>query len=249
MGFNKTFKSLNHFIERGFFMKRTLLMLFGVGIVGLGVFFYTAFYGIPWKKASTAKQLEEYVEKKYAIDVSVKSKYYNFKSDSYGATFVLDENTALSFEAEKITNGEIFDYYPEAVWVEEAKNDIYPVLNKSFPSFSVSTTSINPVYGIGSELNVKENVPSYKDVYTGIDLGIHFNELWTKENEEIILKESFEFISSLQKSGVKNLGIRLYFKDKDVPEQKTKTFSISIEGNDLMKIEKEEDVQKYINIF
>ena len=230
-------------------MKKAFLMLLIFFILGVGVFFYTAFNGTPWKKASTAKQLEAYVENKYAIDVSVKEKFFNFKGSNYGATFILDENPNLSFTAEKITNGTVQDYYPEAVWVQEASEDVEPVLNKSFPSFSIRTSSINPVYGMGSEHNVKENVPSYKEVYTAIDLGVHFNEPWTKENEELILKESFEFISSLQQSGVKNFGIRLYFQDKEVEDEKTKTFSISIEGKDLTSIEREEELKKYISIF
>lgn len=223
--------------------------MFGLAILGVGAFFYTAFFGTPWKKATIAKELEAFVEKKYAIDVRLKEKTYNFKDGSYGAIFALDENPKLSFGAEQLTNGKIFEYYPEAVWVAEAEKDVYPVLQKSFPSLSLGTYSIAPVYGVGRDLNIKEDIPSYKNVETGIGLAVHFHDVRTKEKEEVLVKEAFTFVSSLQKKGIKNLDVRLYLGEKATEEQKTKTFSISIEGEDLLHIKTEEDVKKYINIF
>lgn len=82
------------------------------------------------EKTSTAKELETYVEKKYNIQVDLVNSSYNFKEGNYGATFALNDNPKISFNAMKLKNGEIQDYYPEAVWVDEAQNDIYPLLKK-----------------------------------------------------------------------------------------------------------------------
>lgn len=230
-------------------MKKIFLILFVLVIISIGGWLYTSFYGLPWKKSSTAKELETYVENKYDIQVNLVESSYSFKDSNYGATFELHDNPRIVFSALKLKNGEVLDYYAEALWVDEAENDVYPILKKSFPTLSIESYNMSPVYGVSFDLGEKKEIPSYKDIRTGMSLGVHFNDKWTKENEDVLVKEAYHFISMLQENGVENIEIYLYLKDKEKEEKRTETFSIHIEGKDLQNIHSEEDVRKYIEIF
>lgn len=230
-------------------MKKTVFILVLIIATGLGLLVYTSFSGTPWGKTSSAQELEKFVEKKYSIDVQLKETNFNFKDGSYVSTFVLNNEDGLSFEAEKSSSGHLSDYYPEAVWVKEAKKDVYPVLKKSFSHLSIEFDSLDSVYGVGSDMNIKKDIPSYKDVDTGVDIGVHFKDRWTKENEDILVKEAFTFVTALQKKGVANLGVRLYLQDELNDGKGDRTFSISIENSEFATIKTESDIKKKIEIF
>lgn len=230
-------------------MKKGVLLALTLSVVGVCLYFFIAFYGLPWKKASTAKELERYVEEKYAIDVRLKERYYNFKDGSYAAEFTLESDPSISFSAAKYHSGTLSDYYSEAVWVNQVEMDIAPILNRSFPSLSMDSHSVNPVYGMGDELVNGQDIPSYKDVLTGVDVGVHFATAWTEETEELLVKEGFDFIASLQAKGVQNIGVRLYLQDKPLEDDRTQTYAISIEPSDFNQIETIEDLEKHLIIF
>lgn len=202
--------------------------------------------GLPWKKEKVAMELKQYVEEKYDIEVELEESYYNFKDKSYGATFVLKNEQSISFSAEKNRSGELDDYYPEAVWVNEVKNDVTPILKQSFPSFSIEDFLVNSVYGMGDELVKGKEIPSYKDVYTGTSINAYFRDNWTNETEQKLLKESYAFISSLKEKGVRNIDLNLYLKEKNDGDV---NFVISIKGQDFNKIESEEDLKKFRETF
>lgn len=210
---------------------------------------YPTFYGTPWEKASSAQELKQAVEHKYDIEVDLKETNYNFKDGRYVSTFSLQGDDSLTFEAEKSPGGSMSDYYPEAVWVKEAKKDVYPVLKESFSPLSIELYSLDSVYGVGSDMNIKKNIPSYKDVDTGVDIGIHFKDKWTKKNEDILVKETLAFVRALQKKGVANLGVRLYLQDKLNDGKGDATFSISIENSDFAKVKTEADIKRKIETF
>ena len=229
-------------------MWKTLLKIFAVLAICVVGFFYVSFFGLPWKKVTVAKELEQYIEKKYAIDVDVKDRYYNFKDGSYGAIFV-ETTQQIDFTVEKISNDDILDYYAEAVWVEQVTVDTAPIIEKSFPSFTVKEPYISPVYGIGNDLTVTKDIPNYRDVNTMVSLILRFEETRTKQTEEVLVTELFAFIQALQQVGIENVGITVYLDEEESPERKPKTFSISFEGHDLKNIHSEQQLQKFINIF
>jgi hypothetical protein len=47
-------------------------------------FIHVEFNGLPWKKHRVSKKLQEYAEKKYNIETTIKEKYYNFRNGGYG---------------------------------------------------------------------------------------------------------------------------------------------------------------------
>lgn len=69
----------------------------------------------------------------------------------------------------------------------------------------METYNISPVYGVGSYVSESKEIPSYKDMETNLSLGIHFYDMWTKEKENILVKGTFNFISTLQQKGAKKL--------------------------------------------
>lgn len=207
-----------------------------------------SFYGLPWKKAQTAKELEAYVEDKYDIAVHLKERHYNFKGMNYGATFVLEDNEHILFTAEKYKSGTLSDYYAEALWVEEAKNDIDPLLKESFASLTMKESRINPVYGMGDELVKDKEVPSYKMVKTGVDVAVYFKDEWNKTSEVALVNEGFKFIQLLKEKGIVTLGVRLYL-ERELEENRTQMFAIAIEPKDFQHITSPRDMEKYTMIF
>lgn len=229
---------------------KKVLVFSGVLVVVVGfLYLYFSFSGLPWKKASTTKDLHRFVEEKYGIAVQVKEPFYNFKDGSYGAIFATTSEPIVEFSAVKFHNGTMSDYYAESVWEKEATEEITPIMKQVFQQLTVENYAVNPVYGMGAELVKGKDIPSYKEIETGIDLGIHFNEKWSNKTEEALLKEGFLFITSLQEKGIKNIGIRLYLAERNLGNERTETFSISIDGKQLSTIQTEEDFKQFINIF
>lgn len=228
---------------------KIIVISIGTVVLALSTMTYSVFFGVPGGESRAEKTMEAYVEKKYDMKVTAKKTFFNVKNGGYGSEFKIDGNPKETFEVEQFKSGEVLDYYPESVWVREAEQDIYPALQKSFPSLTVEDKSVNPVYGMGSDLGIKKDIPSYKDVDTGVDVGIQFKEVWTEENEKILLQESLDFVKTLQNKGVKNLGIRLYLKEKDEDVKGDQSFSIALEGKEMETIQSIDDLKKHIEIF
>lgn len=225
-------------------MKKYLLIFCGIFVIFVICYFYASFYGLPWKKDSVAKKLESYVEEKYDIQVELVEKYYDFKGGSYGAKFVLKDNDKITFSAYQYHTGILSDEYPEAFWSQEVMDDVTPVLKQSFPTLNVKDYYAIPVYGMGDELVEGKEIPSYKEVNTEIVFAVAFSDKWTKETEETLIKESYEFITSLQEKGIKNLGVTFFLEKES--EEGVGYFTIAVDGNEFNQIKTEEDVRKYI---
>lgn len=97
---------------------------------------------------------------------------------------------------------------------------------------------------MGDELVEGKEIPSYKEVNTEIVFAVVFSDKWTKETEETLIKESYEFITSLQEKGIKNLGVTFFLEEES--EEGVKYFNIAVDGNEFNQIKTEEDLRKYI---
>ncbi|MDN4608175.1 hypothetical protein [Sporosarcina highlanderae] len=124
-----------------------------------------------------------------------------------------------------------------------------PVIEDSFATLSIQDYSVHPVYGIGHDLKVGKEVPSYKEVKTGVELSIRFKDAWTEENEEKLIAEVASFIERAHSKGIKNISMRFFLQDKVMEDGRINTFSILIEDIDLSTIQTKEDVKKYITTF
>ncbi|MFS0824713.1 hypothetical protein [Bacillus sp. 1P02SD] len=228
-------------------MKKIIILVVLLLIVAFVFYLYASFYGLPWKKTQVSNELKQYVEEKYDIEVAIEESYFNFKFDHYGTIFKLRDDKEFSFSAEKRRDNAIHDYYPEAVWEKEVKEDLTPLIDSSFDSLSVDRYGVYPVYGIGNLEDIQKDVPSYKDVQTGINSVIHFKEEHSSKTEEALIKEIFSFIQKVNEKGIRN--IELTFDLKEQEEEKPKTFYITIPSDKLYTIKTEDDVKKYIKEF
>lgn len=229
-------------------MKKIILLVVLLLIVAFVLFFYVSFYGLPWKKTQVSNELKQYVEEKYDIKVDIEESYFNFKFDNYGTIFTLKDDKEFSFSAEKRRDNTLHDYYPEAVWEKEVKGDLAPLIDSSFDSLSVERYGVYPVYGIGSLEDIKKDVPSYKDVQTGINSVIHFKEERSSKTEEALIKEVVSFIQKVNEKGIKNIELTFYLKEQE-QEEEPETFFITIPSDKLNSIKTEDDVKKYIQVF
>lgn len=122
-------------------------------------------------------------------------------------------------------------------------------MDESFKSLTIDRFGVYPAYGMGSYLDIKKDVPSYKDVQTGIDFMIHFKEKRSSKTEESLIKEVFSFIQKVNEKEIKNIQLMFSLKEKKQESGISETFSIMIPSDKLDTIETEEDVKKFINIF
>ena len=230
-------------------MKKIILLAVLLLIVAFVLFIYVSFYGLPWEKTQVSKELKQYVEEKYDIKVDIKESYFNFKFDNYGTIFTLKDDKEFSFSAEKQRDNTLQDYYPEAVWEKEVKGDLVPLIDSSFDSLSVDRYGVNPVYGIGNLEDIKKDVPSYKNIQTGINVVIHFKEERSSKTEEALIKEVVSFIQKVNEKEIKNIELTFYLKEQELEDKKPETLYITIPSDKLYSIKTEDDVKKYIQVF
>ncbi|MGY3716266.1 YfjL-like protein [Sutcliffiella cohnii] len=230
-------------------MKRFIrIFLITTSIIGISfiVFGYTLFNGLPWKKHTVASELEAYVEEKYDIEVKVKEKTYNFKDGNYGIIASLQNQPNITFSAEKLSSRKdvIFDYYPEAIWVEEINSELAPILNENYPKDFIF---IDAVYGSGQEMNMKKQIVSYKVVPHPFFVHINVDEPISEEH----IKNYYEIVKFLQERKISNIELSMGFSTEEMKDSSQKpTFTtIRIEAHNINSIQKKEDVYNFIETY
>lgn len=220
--------------------KMKLIMILLIMAVVLLFIVYSVFFGLPWKKASTAKKLETYVEEKYDIQVAKKETYYNFKNNSYGAKFVSKTPHSVTFLAE--TNGEQFiDYYPEAVWKRQLSNDIKPEIQKVFSH--IENITIEGTYGLGEELGIQQKIPAYQSVNGEFIVLIHLTNKWDREVEEKVIDSTYQLVQVLQEKEINNVSIHV--QGKESKEGETAPY-IDIPSKKIRTIQEKSDIETYV---
>lgn len=230
-------------------MKKTLRIIFLVVlafIIGIAIFVYTSFTGLPWKKTQTANELETILEEKYGTDVEVLESYYNFKSGGYGAKFKGKHGeTDFTFFAEK-TSGYIYEYYIEGLWEWQLRGDTEAILEEYQDRLDIDFYDYIYNYGIAEELKIDPvNIPHYSEVDSQLEIIMHLKDEWNEESRDRDIGEVYSFINELKENGIENIGLMVNSKmEKGKP-----TYYISIPPGEFNKIQSPSDLEKYLDKF
>lgn len=208
------------------------------GVVAVGGYLYTSFYGVPWKESSAAKDLQKYVEKKYNIKTKIKDTFYNFKDGHYGVRLSEKGKKGLEFSAE--TDGEqMIDFYPEGLWKWQLENELYPIVKQHITN--MESHRAVPVLGMGYEKN--GIVPHYKEVKEGIGYFVHLQTEWNPKTEEKVIHELFHVTKIMKEKEIKDIEFVVVFagKEDDTPSKR-----IRILPGEMNHIQTREDIRNYI---
>lgn len=123
--------------------KRILIISAVVIVIGIAAWIASGIYGLPWKEKAVAAKLENYLEKKYEQNFTLKESFYNFKDGSYGAWFYPASDPELEFYAEEgFAEYTYVDIYPEVLWARQLKEAVQPIAKEIFPDASVDTNYV-----------------------------------------------------------------------------------------------------------
>lgn len=218
--------------------KKWTIGILAAGAVAVGGYLYTSLKGVPWKESSAAKDLQEYVEKKYNIKTKIKDTFYNFKDEHYGVRLCEKGKKGLVFSAE--TDGEkMMDFYPEGVWEWQLENELNPIVKQHITN--TKSYQATAVYGMGYEQNGV--VPHYKTVKEGIGYTVHLQAEWSSKQEEKVVHELFHVTKMMKEKGMKYIEFVVYFKEK---ENESVGKRIEILPGEIENIQNREDIRKYI---
>ena len=236
---------------KGDMMKKSIKIILWIGlaaIISFAGYLYFSFNGVPWKKVQVAQEIEKHVEKKYNTDVEVVDTYYNFKFGNYGATFKAQkDNIEFTFDTEKTRSGNYLDYYVEALWASQLKEDSEPIIKQSFESLAIESYDYHFTYGIATDLQIKsDHIPNYKTVNSQLDLVLRLKNYWSEETKKKGIDATFTFIQELKKKGIDNIGLRIYYKEKVEEQKNWNYYGISFDPGDLKKVQTQKDVENYL---
>lgn len=229
--------------------KKAVFIVISIFIIGIAILGYTLFYGIPFKKAIVAKELETHLEEKYEMDFHLQKAHYNFVDGNYNGIFYPEAQEELVFLAEKRNrNGGYYDEYPEAIWQTQLTQDLTPIVNQHFDEYEELMVLISG--GASYEMQTGKEIPHYKEAPEYIHLVIKSSEKWSLESEKKEAESLYNLIQELQKQNIA-LDISLYFNDEEGLNDSEKPFSheIYVTFRDLANIRSIEDVLEYSLVF
>lgn len=216
-------------------------------IVSFGLVVYFSFFGFPWTKWSTVQEIKQYLHETYTEEMVVKRGTFNFKDGKYGALVQLKNDPDVSFIVEQsYREGEQFvDYYPEALWKQQAKDDVEPLVKQVYPS--PERFSILMVHGISHEMEFnREQIPHYREVEQVRDfllLHIQLKESFDTENKEKEFEKVFQLIEQLKKKDLGWIGLTIRYKnDEDTKEDP----GVYIEVGEMESVKSVSDVQHFV---
>ena len=231
-------------------MKKSIKVTLGIvsaAVIAFVGFGYVSFNGVLWEKVKVSQELEKHVENKYNINVEVVDKYYNFKDGKYGAIFkVHGDQGGFTFNSDKVSDGEYWDYYVEELWKSQLKKESEPIVKHSFKSLPIVSYDYFFIYGIADELQIKsDNIPNYKKVNSKLDLVLRLQDYWSEETKKKGINETYTLIQELKKKGIDNIGLTIYYKERSDEQEKGPFYGISFEVGDLKMVHAKEDIEKY----
>lgn len=223
-------------------MKKLLGYVTVIFILTLSLWLYVSFNGTPWGKMVSASKMESYIEDKYKTEFIKNKTDYNFYMGTYLTEFSLKSDPAMKVLVEESTNEShpFVDYYAEALWQQQLKEDFSSLLEKEFPGETILYSS---VYGIGSDVSNPEEIPHYSQVNHPFSLIVKFERNFTEQDKENVSKKTYEIIKEIQKKELSNVELFISFDDG-----KGKSFtSINVHPETISNIKSEKDIYSLIN--
>lgn len=161
---------------------------------------------------------------------------------TYLTEFTLKSDPDIKVLVEESTNdsNSFVDYYAEALWQQQLKEDFSSLLEKEFPRETILYSS---VYGIGSEVSNPEEVPHYSQVNHPFSLIVKFERNFKEQDKENVSKKTYQIIKEIQQRELSNVEIFISFEDG-----KGESFtSININPETMPNIKSEKDIYRLIN--
>lgn len=143
----------------------------------------SAFYGLPWKEKAVAAKLENYLEKRYEKDFTLKESFYNFKDGSYGGWFYPAGDPELEFHAEEgFAEYTYVDNYPEEVWARQLKEAVHPLTKGIFPKVS----SVSTGYVTYESLDIVKGpeIPPFDQAGAMLSVRVEEKEAFNEKEEQ-----------------------------------------------------------------
>ena len=120
------------------------------------------------------------------------------------------------------------------------------MIKHSFVSLPIESYDCSYIYGIAADLKIKsDNIPNYKKVNSQLDLVLRLQDYWSEETKEKGIDETYSFIQELKRSGIDNIGLRIYFKERAEEQEKGNFYGLSFEAGELKQVQTQEDVEKH----
>jgi hypothetical protein len=210
-------------------------------VVGIVLFFYIGFAGLPWKKWTVGNQILSYLEEKYEEDFQIEERYYNFKDSSYGIKVYPTKKPDLVFNAaEGWGNHEFIDFYPESIWEKQADADFRDIVKEIYPT--LRNFRAGTVYGEGVELVQGPQIPSYLEAKAFVDVAVMIPEKFRESDED------FEkMLKLVEYANQKGGNIHIFIVYEPTEDDSKDTFYINFTNEEIKKIHTIDDVKKYYN--
>lgn len=220
----------------GILKSKTFFVLAVVLFIIFGFIFYF-FYGTPWDMISYKNKFETYLENKYEKDFVIKEISFDFlHGGTYHAYAFSEDNPEVTFHVGQNSKlDEIDDAYHYEIWKYQARNEITPIIEETFPK------KFNHAVEVGDFLapnNTKSsNVPNYKDMVT-LEIGIAMdNTNITEENKKTEMRKAFKLLEVLNEKGV-NIGhFGISYKNK----------TLQLSPSEINSVNKYVDLKKWLN--
>ena len=162
--------------------KRFLIISAVVIVIGIAAWIASGVYGLPWKEKAVAAKLENYLEKKYEQNFTLKESFYNFKDGSYGAWFYPASDPELEFYAEEgFAEYTYVDIYPEVLWARQLKDAVRPIAKEIYPGASVDTS-----YATYESLDIVKGpvIPRFDDTEAMLGARLEIGQPFSESEEE-----------------------------------------------------------------
>ncbi|GAA0489584.1 hypothetical protein GCM10008986_14290 [Salinibacillus aidingensis] len=217
------------------FLKSKKFLVIGIVLFSLIGFIFYFFYGTPWDLISYKDKFETYLEERYHQDFVIDEISYDFlHGGTYHAYAFSETNPEVTFHVgQNSKSAEIDDAYHYELWRYQARNEVTPIIEKTFPDRLNHAVEVRD--SLYPDATQKSEVPNYKNMVT-LEIGIAKDHTKITENKEAELEKAFKLIEELNEKDLNMDHFSISYKSK----------TLQLSGTEMKSIKKHNDFRKMV---